>query len=1254
MSGEITKVRNLAYRRAAYQSSSYTVNETAQLVTAGLEPADESKMAYEFLHRDGNQSRYGNVKYLFDYGKDTQFETYTTDTWVQVRLPRRTRLGSYTIKAGSCCGDSCPFPSVWTLYGSGDGVEYHELDRQVNQVFAQHETKTYPVDEAAGYTHYRLSVEEVLSGDRIHMAEWSLQDTEGRRILASYDENVFSYVSAWMSAGNQEEWVYVDLGGDSVIQGVKIYWGSMYATVYEIQVSGDARNWVTVAEDCQGCGGTKEISFFSCSARYVRLYLKETDPGNIAYIVREFQVFGTNDVKYLPESGRKEEEGKQFLNQNSWKLERAERLKLPESPELAGSLGLLLENRDGLPEVPLAGTLLAGEIETGSCSTSDMELGMRIASERYDTSGWLPAVVPGTVFYSYVRAGAVADPCFEDWQRCASDSHFKSDFWYRTSFTVPGNKKGQRVWLNFDGINWKARVFLNGAYVGAVNGGFTRGRFDISSLIRYGEENSLAVLILKNTDPGTAYTSNNDGPGTMGGVFGNDGRIGEDAPTYSAANGWDWVPTVRGRNIGIYNDVYLTYTGAIQVKDPWVVTVFDRKDNGEPDLSRLNMTLKAELANSSDETVTAVLRGRIEELPELVFEQEVVLKAGESVQAVIGPLVLEEPKVWWPNGYGEQPLYHMTVTASAEEEGSDTKHFQFGAREFTYTLTESDETDRNGYKNGNNLAILCNGVRIVIRGGNWGLEDIHLNVDEERYDDKIRLHKYENFNIIRNWGGQTYDEQLYKACDKYGILIWDDFFFPGCWLHSPKEPGMFLENVRDRICRFRSHACIALYCGANEMHPEVEEIEKGIREYVRVRDGVRHYIPNSAKAPVAEDGPHKAMLPEFYFQNTLPDLMNSERGMPNIPVAETMRMIFSEDKLWPHNELWALHDFALRWNVDGGGYLKKLEDYGGFDSFEEMLRRAQMQSYELHKAMFEGSIASRSHGLMMWMSNPAWPSLVWQSYDYYHDVNGGYYGLKTACQPVNLIWNRANNRMVLFNGTPRQEELTGVLRIYDLQGRLLRERKETAKVEKSSLKELFSVDFSEYASDIVFLKTWVYFADDGSTVDISITGNAKIAGDADITDNADIAGNTGDAGKADREEGRLAGENFYWHNHRSSRDFRTMSQLEYVHLQACMEEADGTWQQEAGWSGYSMELANLSEVPALQIRIKVLRQETGERVLPVFYEDNYFSLMPGERKRVRLEFRNSNLMGESPQFVVEGFNIHRQTVGIHQEGLICK
>lgn len=1181
------EIRNLAYRRRAYQSSSYSVNETVQLITVGLEPVDESKMAYDFLHRDGNKSRYGNVKYLFEPGVDTEFQNDSSNTWVQVRLPRKTILGSYSLTAGSVHGERNPFPSRWRLEGSADGEVFELIDCQVNQDFEEYEDKTYPVREESPYTHYRLHIEQVKEGDRIHLASWVLRDRNGKELLASYEENLFACVSAWMSAGNQEEWVYVDLGAESLIERAVVHWGSMFATVCELQVSMDAEAWRTIAADQNGTGGSREFVFERQKARYVKLLLKETDPDNIAYIIREFQVFGSNEAEPHRKKAPKREEGKQFLNLDPWTIGRAEDRNL-----------------------------------SGIC-------GEMLSSVQYDDSGWLPATVPGTVFLSYLNAGAVADPCYGDWQRCASDSYFKSDFWYRTSFNVSGVNEKKNIWLNFDAVNWKARIYLNGAWIGGIDGGFIRGCFDITPYTRLGEKNHLAVRILRNTDPGTAYTSNNQGPGTMGGVFGNDGRMGEDAPTYSAAGGWDWVPTVRGRNIGIYNDVYLTFTDSVKAADPWAVTTFARHEDGSFDLSKAYVNVMTEIQNGSNHKITAVIRAEISHLEELVREEIIELEAGETVQVRFPSVVLSNPEVWWPNGYGGQPLYELRITALVNDNISDSKKLQFGVREFTYTCEESEETDPNGYRNGRNLAILCNGIPVVIRGGNWGLEDIHLDVDARTYDDKIRLHKLENFNMIRNWGGQTNDEELYRACDKYGIMIWDDFFFPGCWLHLPRDPGMFLTNAEDKIRSYRSHACLVLYCGANETYIEIKEIETGIRDLLERLDGTRHYIPHSAKAPVSEDGPHKAMPPEFYFNSTFPGMINSERGMPNIPVEETMKKMFPAKALWPHNKMWSLHDFALSWNVDGAGYLEKLKCYGDFHTFQEMIRRAQMQGYELHKAMFEGALATETGGLMMWMSNPVWPTLVWQSYDYYHDVNGGYCGIKTACQPIHLIWNRADDTVILFNGTPYSGKLTCRVRFFDIHGSQIHELCKMIYSGKASRTEVFRVDFSCLSQDFVFMQ-----------LEVIADRNALSALEYLTIEPGEKESASGAMGYQ-AEENKLIGRNFYWHNHMHPGNYNILAELPFTDVDVQAREIGGDivfGLNAGGMKRYQVTMENNSDTPALLLRIKVLNRVTGERVLPVFYEDNDISLMPGESRKVCLEFHEEDLNGGEAEFYMEGFN----------------
>ncbi|MDO5396348.1 MAG: discoidin domain-containing protein [bacterium] len=1195
--------RNLSYRRAMYQSSSYNCNETAQLAADGIigNDEDELNMAYTFEHEHGNESRYGNVQYLFDRDTSTNWETYHKSAWVSVCLPRKTVIKSYTLASGQADWSTQLYAAGWTLEGSLDGKNWDEIDTRSSQSFAYNgEEQSFEIPEnETAYLRYRLKM--TAKTDRIYMSEWNMYDENNEPVLASYNDNVFEFTSVWMSETNSDEWIYSDLGGESEINGVNIYWGSSYADNYEIQISDDAENWRTVAAETNGAGGMEEIKFSSPeSGRYVKLQCNTAaDSDAVGFIVKEFEVLGTNEVNYTGEADKEPEEredGTTVLSGGNWRVERE--------------------------------SLVEGggeEISTGD----------------YDSSSWLPAIVPGTVLTSYKRAGAVPDPNYADQQKLISDSYFKSNFWYRNSFTVPQDREGKKVCLNFQAINWKADVYLNGSFIGDINGAFTRAGFDITDYVNYGGENYLAVLIHCNTDPGTAYISNDAHPGTMGGVFGNSGSIGRDAPTYSAAAGWDWVPTIRGRNIGIYNEVTLSYSGAAQLVDPWVVTKFEREnstptqpvdsewigdeeifnvDGSTLDLTRAKLTLKTEVKNTSGSEITANVKGVIAERPDIVFEKSVSVAANSSADVIFDTAIMDDPEIWWPNTYGEQPLYTMNMTVETNGVVSDEKSFQFGVREITYNREKTDESDRNGYRNGDKLTIYCNGTRIIVRGGNWGLEDQDLDVNAEKYDEKIRLQKENNFNMIRNWGGQTNDPEFYNACDRYGIIVWDDFFLPGCWLHHPRDIDMFLANAVDKVKNYRYHPSLVMYCGANEMWPESDDyinnagqntIEAGLRRIVDEYDGTRTYIPNSAEKPVAVDGPHQAKTPTFYFTNSVPGMMNSERGLPNIPVKETMLKIFPEENLWPQNDMWALHDFAMQWNVNGADYMKALRNYGDYDSFEGFVSRAQMQGYEIHKAMFESVYAVNTNGLLMWMSNPAWTSLMWQSYDYYHDGNGGYYGAKTANQPVNYIWNPSDNTMVLHNSTPEEKELTASVDVFDIDGKLLYNNTQTKTLASDTSEIVTTLSFPSGASALKFIRTTVK-----------------------------------------NELGETVGRDFYWHNTRSYdeypnyQDYSDMADMNKAEISAeYIHTGDDGAEEQYPYKHYKILLKNTGDTPAIMLRLKVMKRSDNERVLPVYYEDNYFSLMPGETREVWAEFKQSSLGDDEPVFMVEGWNVDEQEFG---------
>jgi hypothetical protein len=706
------------------------------------------------------------------------------------------------------------------------------------------------------------------------------------------------FASYWQSATAAAEWVYIDLGGGSRINSVKLKWGSAnYAASYDIQVSNDTKTWNTVYSTTKGAGGIQDIPLPDTaegSYRYVRLLAKLCQ--GTSYMLHEFEVFGTNDVVAMPKPQTPEEPCgmKQFLTGGNWKLQR--------SSEVAA---------------------------TGEDLTSLTGL--------YDDSDWLAATVPGTVLVSYLNNGAVPDPNYADHSFFISESYFMSDFWYRNSFIIPESKKGRRIFLNFNNINWKADVFFNGKQIGRIEGAFIRGKFDVTDLVYYGVENIMAVYIYKNDTPGAVHGRTIESTGSNGGV------LGMDNPTIHASVGWDWVPTIRGRNIGIYGDVFLSYSGAVQLADPWIETHLNAVGgsdafNAAIDHSTAYLAFRTEVSNSTDNPVTAMISGTI--MPgNIRYTKTVTVPANGRADIEINDIVINKPNLWWPNRYGEQFLYTNVTQLMVGGQVSDEKTFNVGIREMRYAARSP-------------FQIYVNGARIYCSGGNWGMDDSMLRNTAEDYDISVRLHKEAGFTMIRNWVGMTGNEGFYNACDKYGILIMDDF-----WLANPSDgpnpndEAMFMANAIDKIKWLRKHPALAFYCGRNEGRPPAT-LNVQMAAATAAYDGSRYYVPHSAAGQLSGFGPYTAQGPDFYFANANENF-HSERGMPNIPSLESIKKMIPEEQLWPlPNFMWAYHDFTTAGAQNGSRFLSLMRQYGSAQNVEDFVKYAQMVNYENHKAMF--------------------------------------------------------------------------------------------------------------------------------------------------------------------------------------------------------------------------------------------------------------------------------------------------------------
>jgi len=785
----------------------------------------------------------------------------------------------------------------------------------------------------------------------------------------------------------------------------------------------------------------------------------------------------------------------------------------------------------------------------------------QIASPEFDDTGWVQATVPGTVLASYVNVGAVPDPFYSDNRFRISDDLFTNhDFWYRNSFTIPEAFAGKRIWLNFDGINWKAEVFVNARPVGRIDGAFIRGRFDITSFVQPGKITCLAVLIRKVAHPGNMHTK------SLKHWDPNGGALGLDSPTFLASVGWNWLPTIPGREIGIWNKVYLSATDDVSLADPFVTADL-------PDNSRADLTVRVDIQNHSTQPRQGILRGSIGDLQ---FSVPVSLDALATKQIVVNKLSIDHPRLWWPNGLGEPALYSLNLKFEIAGKLSDSKIVPFGIRKLTYEI------------HNNILFVYVNGHRLLIRGGNWGMPEGLLRCDQEGYDNRVRLHKDMNFNMIRNWVGMTANDEFYDACDKYGILIWDDF-----WLANPvdgpdpTDHEMFIANARDKIRRIRNHPSLAIYCGRNEGLPP-KDLDQAMRRATDELDGTRYYLSDSASGIVTGHGPYEMQTPEWYFANRGASL-HSELGIVAVPPVESMRAMLPPEKLWPINDLWGLHDLS---QARGPAYLAQLEQYyGPSANLEDFCRKAQMLNMECSKAMLEAWQSKQGSGCLIWMTQSAWPSLICQAYDYYFEPTAAYFGFKKACEPIHILWDCHANQIKVANDTLNDlHGVTAEAQMYDFAGNRKWRHSITIDVPAATAQVCFPLVLPADLSPIYFIK-------------LKLTG------------------------------GTLLSDNFYWAS-RKDHDYSSLDMLPKVALSGFAHQViDGNR------CTLLATITNPSATVAPMIRLKLAGVRSGRRVLPVFYEDNYFALLPGETKAVRIEVDAKYLQGENPKLLCEGWNI---------------
>ncbi|MEO6924543.1 MAG: sugar-binding domain-containing protein, partial [Bryocella sp.] len=628
--------------------------------------------------------------------------------------------------------------------------------------------------------------------------------------------------------------------------------------------------------------------------------------------------------------------------------------------------------------------------------------GGAVSGASFDASAWYRATVPGTALTTLVDNGIYPEPTYgeNDRPEVIPDSLARASWWYRAVVTVPANYAGRHVWLNFDGINYAAEVWVNGVSVGTMRGAFIRGRFDVSAQVKPGTKAVIAVLVAPQPHPGEPHEHTiRAGMGKNGGVTASDG------PTFLSTIGWDWLPAVRDRDTGIWQKVWLSSTGEVELRDPLVTTKLPLPKTDSADVS---VTTTAQ--NLSDAVQHGVLEGSFEGVR---FAKVVELAPHETRTIVFdktneASLHLRNPKLWWPNGYGPQNLYSLRLRFVQRARTSDESGVTFGVREITYKVPDSD-----------NLTISVNGQRVFVRGGNWGLDEMMKRIPPERLEAEFKLHKMARLNMIRNWVGQSTSEEFYTMADKYGILLWDEFFQPNP--HdgpNPDDIPTYIANVRDKILRYRNHPSIAVWCARNE-GPPPQEIDAELRKLMAELEPTRLYQPSSTDGRgVKSGGPYRWRTPEEYYKVDAP--FKTEIGSMSVPTLESVHAMMPRKDWETINDDWAEHDFAA--GAQRGNLYKDLLSarYGAVKNLADFVRKAQMMNYEAFRAMYEGRAAKMfapATGVITWMSKPAHPSFTWQLYDYSLEPMSSLYAVKTAGAPVHVALNESDGTIFIANST---------------------------------------------------------------------------------------------------------------------------------------------------------------------------------------------------------------------------------------------
>jgi exo-1,4-beta-D-glucosaminidase len=845
------------------------------------------------------------------------------------------------------------------------------------------------------------------------------------------------------------------------------------------------------------------------------------------------------------------------------------------------------------------------------------EKGSVLSTAGYQPQQWYRATMPSTVVAALAADRVYADPYFGMNLRSIPGttytigttfssipmppgSPFRSSWWYRTQFTVPAGYRGKRVQLHFDGINFRANVWLNGRLVAdskTMAGTWRLFEFDVTDLVVPESMNALAVEVFPQTpeDLGLSWV--------------------------------DWNPTPPDKNLGIWRPVYLTTSGAVTIRFPQVMTKLNL-----PAVDKARLTVTAEVGNTTNHAVKGVLHGQIEGIQ---FSQPVTLDGKQTKVIVFSPdqfaeLNLANPRLWWPSQVGAQNLYKLKLQFEIGGSNSDESETSFGIREVTSEVEKPSHPSQvfSGHDEGyteTHRVFSINGKRILIRGAGY-TPDMLLRESPLREEQELKYVKDMNLNAVR-LEGKIVSDHFLDLADQQGILIMAGWTCCSHWEQWEKwddeDHVISAESLKDQIRRLRSHPSVFNWMNGSD-GPPPPDVEQRYVDILKQLNWPNPYESSAMAKPttvtgdtgVKMTGPYEYVAPSYWLLDTRyggAHGFNTETSPgPAVPPVDSLVRMLPPDHLWPMDSFWDYHA--------GGSAFRNLNvfteamnsRYGTATNVQDYAMKAQVMAYEGERAMFEafGRNKYTSTGVIQWMLNNAWPSTIWHLYDYYLRPGGGYFGAKKACEPLHIQYSYDDHSIAVVNSYYTDfKSLKATAKVYNLDLTVKNSQEATVDISADGVQKVFTIPEIDGLSSTYF-------------VDLLLQ---------DAT-------------------GKLVSSNFYWLSTKpdvldwdkstwyttptkSFSDLTTLNTLPKVKLNVTSEsEIEGDY----GTTRVTIE--NPGKTLAFAVHLKVMKpsrfidpeSENNElEILPVIWQDNYFPLMPGEKREVTATYRKADLQLES-------------------------